>query len=286
MLYFLQSLAECFLEEGLLEHKQDALVSPSCWKHTAHLQLLHDGGLKREQESIGPTYKGTCTTSSKKPKQKDHEGNFCLNQNGFSYKLKYTTASESEAPNMSRTQRKLENPWKNYKSLPQSETPLILHGCNSSWRLICCKGLKQLQTSPATSISNLLFSNKRNVRWHQVSLKWDFSSPAPAASHLPSLPWRTCGTDQLRWSLEGHRLCYSLCRWRVCTYTQCPPCFAEKMIFIFFNLENIYVSHRNHLRRRSCNVLWRGKKQETTAGFWSNILVTETLHNWVLSFLG
>lgn len=92
---------------------------------------------------------------------------------------------------MSRTQPNLGDTWKNNKSSPQSEKPLILYGCSSTWRLIHRKGLKQLRTSPAISITNLLFSNKQNVRWHQVSLKWDFSSPALTASHLPSLPWRT-----------------------------------------------------------------------------------------------
>lgn len=89
-------------------------------------------------------------------------------------------------------------------------------------------GLKQLRTRPSISIPNLLFPNKQNVRWHQVSLKWDFSFPALTASHLPSLLWRTCGRDQLRWSLKGQRLHYSLPRWKVCTYTWRPLCFTKR----------------------------------------------------------
>lgn len=173
----------------------------------------------------------------------------------------------------------LGDPWKKNKSSPQSEKSPILHSCNSTWRRICCKGLKQRRTSPASSISNLLFSNRQNVRWHQVSLKWDFSSPALTASHLPSLPWRTCGTDQLRWSLEGHRLAYSLCPWNVRTYTQWPPCFAENMIFYLKNMSAPTTTWEVAM----CSGEARNK---TTAVFWSNILVTETLHNWVLSFLG
>lgn len=180
---------------------------------------------------------------------------------------------------MSRTQTNLGDPWKNNKSSAESEKSLILHGCNSTWILICCKGLKQLWTS---SISNLLFSNKQNVRWHQVNLKWDFSSPALIASHLPSLPWRTCGADQLRWSLEGHRLRYSLCRWKVCTHTV-TSVFRRKDDFFTWK---IFMSAPTTTWGGEVAMCCGEARNKTTAVFWSNILVTETLHNWVLSFLG